>query len=802
MKREIILASAMAGMFAVEAVTLKPGGFDIVIPQKAPKVVAYAAKELQTFLGQSLGGDVKVTASPGEGLAHVFLGDSPAARAAGLDVASFRRDEFAIRTRGDSVFIAGRDDPRRDPAKEIEKGNSMGQLYERATLFGVYEFLERFAGCRFYFPGEMGTVVPKRGEIDVGACDLKVAPAMSIRRPYSAGGANYSDGAWFDDSMAPASGKALNWLRLRLGTDHVPCCHGLNGFKYIKRFAKDHPEYFMLYTNGMRSTDPTLAHPGQLCLTSGIWEEIYRDVKSYLSGEAASVRGVPGWKEGVCGWGNNCIDRRYVDIMCQDGMMECHCPRCQAAYNRGPEFKGNWATDLVWSNTVAIANRLTAEGVPGYITQMAYSPYKKVPAIDIPSNVLVMVAVSGPWTIRRPAPLKEGLNTIREWAEKLGRPVWIWTYPGKFGAQKFPGIPQMTPKAVGEFYKKAAPWIFGTFMESESDRFLYNYLNYYMLSRVCWNAATDVDATLAEHHRLMFGAAADEMAGLYARLEDIWLEKIMGNSVETVLGPQITPPTQTKLWGEIYSEKAIAEMDGMIDRARTKVPPGSLEAKRIAFFRHALLDEMRAASERHRARRNAIAALTWEPAKGSLVLDHPFGDSKKRGIPPGLGTKVSLERRAGSLVFTFTCDEPHTEKMVAPKRAHDDPEIWRDNCVEIFLNTSGDKLNYYHLFVSASGSFADSKCVKPGVGFAKGSYTWESGAKVKVSVADRRWTAVIEIPKSSLGDMAERFPAEFLRTRNVEGEPLTYINWSPFSRGIDELESLGTLILPPDDAAR
>ena len=792
-----VMAFAALGMCAANAATLKSGRFDIVIPQKAPKVVEYAAKELQTFLGQSLGGEVKVSRKAEAGIAHVFLGDSPEARAAGIDVSSLKRDEFVIKAEeGGNVFIAGRDDAKRDPVKEIEKGSTMWALYERATLFGVYEFLERFAGCRFYFPGELGTVVPKRGEIAVPPGELKVAPAMSIRRPYTGGGEKGCDGAWFDDSMAPASGKALNWLRLRLGTDHVPCCHGLNGFKYIKRFAKDHPEYFALHTNGTRSNDPTQAHPGQLCLTSGIWEEIYQDVRSYLRGEDARVRGIPGWKNGVYSWSNNCIDRRYVDIMCQDGMMECHCPRCQAAYNRGPEFKGNWATDLVWSNTVAIANRLAAEGVPGYITQMAYSPYKKVPAIDIPTNVLVMVAVSGPWTIRRREPLEAGLRNIREWVEKLGRPVWIWTYPGKFGAQKFPGIPQVTPKAIGEYYKMAAPMIFGTFMESESDRFLYNYLNYYMLSRVCWNASTDVDATLAEHHRLMFGAGADDMAALYARLEDIWLERIMGNSVETLLGPQITPPTQTKLWGEIYSPATIAEMDGMIDRALAKVAAGSLEARRIEFFRREFLGGLRAASQRHRERMAAIAALTWEPAKGSLALNNPFGASKKRGIPPGIGTKVSLENRADSLAFTFECDEPQTAKMVAPPRKHDDHDIWRDNTVEIFLNTSGDKLNYYHFLLNSAGAFADSKCVKPGVGFAKGDYGWESGAKVKVTVSEGRWTAVIDIPKSSMGEIKDRFPVEFLRTRNVEGEPESFLNWSPFSRGIDELESLGTLILP------
>lgn len=32
---------------------------------------------------------------------------------------------------------------------------------ERATLFGVYEFLMRYAGVRMYFQGEPGTIIPK-----------------------------------------------------------------------------------------------------------------------------------------------------------------------------------------------------------------------------------------------------------------------------------------------------------------------------------------------------------------------------------------------------------------------------------------------------------------------------------------------------------------------------------------------------------------------------------------------------------------------------------------------------------------
>lgn len=123
---------------------------------------------------------------------------------------------------------------------------------------------------------------------------------------------------------------------------------------------------------------------------------------------------------------------------------------------------------------------------------------------------------------------------------------------------------------------------------------------------------------------------------------------------------------------------------------------------------------------------------------------------------------------------------------------------WSCSSVEEIYNINRLLLDEGHrvTILTSAGSFSDSKCVKPGIGFPKADYNWESGAKVKVSVGDGRWTAVVEIPKSALGEIAPRFPAEFLRTRNVSGEVTSYFNWSPYSRGIDELENMGTLVMP------
>ena len=773
---------------------LEAGKVDVVIAPDAPKTVVFAAEELSDFLGAVLGGDVALARTDEPGKVHVVLGDCKALRDAGVDVRGFARDEFVIKATDAAVFIAGRDDPSVDPRKEIARGSTLGQWYERATLFGVYEFLERFAGCRFYFPGELGTIVPRKASISVPGGELRIKPDMRARRVYTGGGSSDKayDGLWFEERPKGSDGKALNWLRLRFETERWVCCHGLNKFDYLSRFGQSKPEYFALLTNGTRSNNPKMSHPGQLCLTSGIYEEVYRDVRAYLKGEKAATRGLRYW-------GQNCVDGRYCDVMCQDGMVKCECANCKAEYARceeiygkDPDYANNWATELVWSNTCAIARRLAAEGIKGGVTQMAYHPYRHVPRMDIPDNVEVMVAEHGPWSVLHPEKMKAQIDEIKAWRDKLGRPVWIWTYPGKYGTQAYPGIPHMTPKCVGVFYKAAAPYIFGTFMESESDRFLYNYLNFYVVSRILWNRDTDVDAVLKEHYELMFGAAAPEMRDYFEALEETWTHEVVGKTVETSLGPSVIRATDTMLWGSIYSPNVLAKHDALLSRAAAKVAAGSLEAKRIALFRREFFDRMNEQAKVFHARQAKVKALRWKASadpSGALVVDHTFLD--KPATDP-VATRLTAEKTATALVIRADCDEPDMDAVVAVDRRHDDVEIWKDNGVELFLNVSGDRVNYYHFLCNSKGSMTDIKCIKSGAGYAQSDASWESGAKTEVSRRPGGWTVTYRIPLAAFPDkVADAFPADIIRSR-VRTSGAQYYNWSPYTLTADQLENFGT----------
>ena len=584
----VLLALAPAAGAAV----LEPGRTEVVVAPDAPKTVLFAAEEATNFLARALGAPVPIATAPSEGRTPVFLGSNEWTRAAGIDTAPMARDAFAIVSRTDAVFVAGRDDPTADTRRAIEspKAGVWAQLHEHATLFGVYELLERFAGVRMYFPGELGTIVPRADRIEIPEGRRDVAPDF-IARNYS----NYDDGPWFegeDRALYKHPLKKLNYVRQRMQTQYVPCCHGTSYYGLQRRFAAEHPEYFALWEkNGtlVRDVDPaeTHHHPGQLCHSSRVYDEIFEDILSYERGDGPDVRGVAD----ADGWPLMPFRRPWVDVMPQDGFIECKCDACQAAYDKS---RPHYATELVWNRTVELANRLAATGSAIRVTQMAYPPYRDVPTNDIPGNVDVMVAETGPWSVENPDELAQEQAEIRAWSAKLGRPVWIWVYPNKFGKRFVPDVPNGTPRAWASYVQAVAPSIFGVFAECENDRFLYNSLCYYVLGKVCWDNGVDVEAILDEYFRLMFGAGAGPMAAFFDDVEDKWLRGVRGVFVDGPLGPERQTPSEYQIFARVYDADTIGRWDAWLRDAAARVPEGSLEARRVALFRRGLFDPLAA----------------------------------------------------------------------------------------------------------------------------------------------------------------------------------------------------------------
>lgn len=565
-------------MAQAEPIVMAAGGTEVLVAPNAPRSVLFAASDLTNHLACIFGSAVPLVTEPTVGRVQIVLGDNKWSRAAGIDVDALpHRDAFRIKTQGGRVYVAGRDHRSNDLGGDLARG--VYPRREHATAFGVCEFLERYAGVRFYFPDEYGTVIPRAKTIRVPDVDDTVKPIFTIRNCYLEGTDPMPD-IQADDKPAQRRAKALWRLRLRENTTLIPCCHGQNSFKIADRFSKTHPEYFQLRADGTRCTETKAArryYIGQLCHTSPVWD-VFRD--------ETIERMRHNWK--------------YVDLMPQDGMKACRCANCLARYDQTNDLTlaSGFCSSLIWSNTVAVAKAVKAAGLDGCVTQMAYGPSRNIPDFDIPDNVKVVLAVGGPWACSRPDVLDWQVSFIRRWSEKIGRRVsWVWMYPMKnYWRLQAHAVPQHAPHAYIEFHRRVAPYMDGSYLESnaDGDTVFYQYLNYYVFSRFAWNPDIDVDAVLDEHNRLLFGKGALHVGKFLDRIEDIWIGKIAIPSMipETEYGEEILPPKEMEIYRDVYSDAVMAELEGYLATARRAVRKESPEAARVDTLRRRFFEPL------------------------------------------------------------------------------------------------------------------------------------------------------------------------------------------------------------------
>ena len=555
---------------------------EVVVCSSAQPTTRLAADEMTNYLSRVLSRQIPIVHAPTPGVASLVIGSNVWSVSAGVMSVPKERDSFLYGFDGENFYLAGRDDASKYAMDAYRIGNTQDiSRHEMGTLFAVYWFLEEFAGCRFYFPGECGTIVPKKDRLEIPTGFGVQKPDFAVRSVYMTG-----DGGWPDGTgkSTPSKPKTRQWMRLRLQTEEIPCCHGLIYARLPERFAVAHPDWFQLRADGTRCVEApkSLLVGRQFCHSSDIWNEIYLDAKAYFLGQPAQSRSLPKWSRNASGG-------KYFDVMLQDGFGECLCTNCQSRYDKSVS---NFATELIWERTVEVARRLKADGVAGYVTQMAYWPYNGIPRVDIPDNVLVMVAEHGPFSFGKPK-LNDEYAHVRAWTRKLnGRKVWLWNYPSKIFARAFKNIPQMCPRAWGRYYQSIAPHIFGAFAESESDRPIFNYLNYYVFSRIGWNTAADIDQIIDEHHRLMFGPAAPEMKEFYESLERHWMREISGTIEQSLRGPVARTPSFAEVWRNVYNEKELSRLERLFSDGFAKLGADSPEFRRLSYVKQQLFDPM------------------------------------------------------------------------------------------------------------------------------------------------------------------------------------------------------------------
>ena len=195
--------------------------------------VRYAAEELQKYVEKSTGAKlpiVRASEAPEEG-ALVLVGQSPLTDKLGISRAGLKPEGFRIAARGRSVAIVG----------EVAPAGGYQAGYDRGTLWGVYEFLERFVGARWYLAGELGTVIPERKTLAVPPTDFTKAPCFAKR--IGSISESYSDAT------------KLEWYPVFRHGDTTGFAANHTYYFWARLFGKTHPEYFGVDANGKRMFD-------------------------------------------------------------------------------------------------------------------------------------------------------------------------------------------------------------------------------------------------------------------------------------------------------------------------------------------------------------------------------------------------------------------------------------------------------------------------------------------------------------------------------------------------------------------
>ncbi len=372
-------------------------------------------------------------ADAGPQRAAIYLGRTTAGEAA-YDFTKIKDDGFFIATghTGASGLAGG----------GVPASIYLAGAHGRSTVYAVYDFLDRYLGCKKFSAGP--SYVPKSLTIRLneGIYDLQ-NPAFRYRQSY------------YPMSRDP---EYLEWHHLHQFED-LWGVWGHSYFKFVppKEYFPVHPEYFAL-VKGKRK-------PTQLCLSN---EAVFKLTVEYLKKKMATNP-----------------DALYWSISPEDDIGYCSCDLCRKtdAEEGGPQ-----------GSLIRFVNRVAAQFPDKIITTLAYGytshpPLKTKPA----SNVYVMLSSIA---VMRDKPFEQAPSAagfradLNGWAG-LTSQLFVWDYTTQFTnyLAPFPDYANLQPNLQ---YLKTH-MVQGVFEQGSGESYgdMSEY-NSYIQAALLWNPSADI----------------------------------------------------------------------------------------------------------------------------------------------------------------------------------------------------------------------------------------------------------------------------------------------------------------------
>ena len=533
----------------------------ILIPDDGAPVAYEAAEELARVIEKASGARLAIYPEseyrdlwlgyPARAAARLVLGNSKLVKEAGLDLSQLPPEGFAMKTVGQSVILAGRDEPHVGWATRGLRLPS----HTRGTWHAVCVFLEDYLGVRWLWPGELGEVVPRTDNISIPQIDRQEAPALRSRilRPncfYGSGWHNAALELGLTNAEQFAMSQELDqWSAHQRLDSSLTIGYAEFGMEWLEEFGQDHPEWFALQPNGQRLLTTGGGYRVRMCLSNPqVIDEAVRRVVAYLD-EHPQIDGFGIAPSDV--YGSYCV-----------------CNNCQAW--------GPTTSDLVARHAAAVAERVEALRPDKLVHALAYHEYVAPPESEVVLPDNVALSYVGIWYFGYlcDAVHQQSVKYWGGWAKVASKMIWR---PNNFCF--FSGVPRVyVTKLANDFRHFYNNNLVGVDFDRLGPHWAVDGLNYYAAARLAWNPETAPEEIVGDYCQAGFGAAAPAVREYFAELEK------MTNEV-AALCPAEDSYRDHPVY---YDPEKLAALRGTLERAEDLTGGDALVRRRIALLRAGL----------------------------------------------------------------------------------------------------------------------------------------------------------------------------------------------------------------------
>lgn len=452
----------------------------IVVGAEAGDTERFAAEELQHYIKISTGASIPIQSTPQAGSISIFVGRTSLPAHVEFDsvpydtLPAFVEEAFMIYSRDSELYILGNG--------------------ARGTLYGVYEFLDRFIGVRWFFPGTAGEYVPTLAKLELPEVNLQIRPGFEYRS------FNLASPLWSnEDASLWARRNRVNVIRE--GDAGVAWPGGHAYYRYLPpdTYFASHPEYYSMVSGQRRSANAQIetANPDVVQVFS-------QNVASALRTQPVPIISISpndgyGWSESD--------ESKALDARLGTGI--------------------DVVSDRVFQFANEVARQLAAEFLDTHLLSLAYVNYVSPPqSVKLAPQVIPWVAHYLPACYTHPiADPEDAANTqFREYLEgwvSNAKRVYTYNYTNKWPS--WVGLLRPVERVMAEDVKyQHSIGVKGYYGQSGGGNWALIGPTIYVTARLIWNPTLDPDQVLQEYFDFMYAEVAEEMVAYHYELAQIW----------------------------------------------------------------------------------------------------------------------------------------------------------------------------------------------------------------------------------------------------------------------------------------